>query len=292
MFGDKFERIQIKTSGADINLLHGGTGIPLLLLHGYPQTHFIWHEIAPKLANDFHVICPDLRGYGDSSKPPSSSDHYTYSKRAMAQDMIEVMESLGYSEFAVAGHDRGARVTHRMALDYPEKITKACVMDIAPTHYMFNNTNQHFATGYYHWFFLTQPDGLPEHMIGLEPAYYLKEKLKRWSAPNMQFASEAVDEYVRCFSKPDSIHATCEDYRAAASIDLEHDEADIDKKVECPLLVLWGAKGFVHRSYDVLDVWKQYANDIDGKSLDCGHFLPEEAPNEVYEELHQFFVNE
>ena len=289
MFGEKFEKIQIKTSGADINLLHGGSGNPLLLLHGYPQTHVIWHEVAPYLANHFHVICPDLRGYGDSSMPPSSPDHYTYSKRAMAQDMIEMMASLGYSEFSVAGHDRGARVTHRMALDYPQKIKKACVMDIAPTHYMFKNTDQHFATGYYHWFFLIQPDGLPEYMINLEPEYYLKEKLKRWSAPGTNFTKKAVDEYIRCFSKPESIHASCEDYRAAASIDLQHDESDISNKVECPLLVLWGSKGFVHRTYDILDVWRKYAKHVEGKSLACGHFLPEEAPELIREELLRFF---
>lgn len=288
-FGDNFNNIQIKTGGAEINLVHGGSGNPLLLLHSYPQTHVIWHQIAPRLAHSFHVICPDLRGYGDSSKPPSTPDHYPYSKRAMAQDMVEVMASLGYSEFLVAGHDRGARVTHRMALDYPERIKKACVMDIAPTHHMFKTTDQHFATSYYHWFFLIQPDGLPEHMINADPAYYLTEKLKRWSAPGAVFADEAVAEYVRCFSRPESIHASCEDYRAAASIDLVHDEEDMDKKVECPLLVLWSAKGFVDRTYDVLRVWHECAEQIEGRTLDCGHFLPEESPAAVCDELLRFF---
>ncbi len=291
MFPNDFDTVQIKTSGAEINLVHGGSGRPLLLLHGYPQTHVIWHEIAPQLANSFHVICPDLRGYGDSSKPPSSSDHYPYSKRAMAQDMIEVMASLGYSEFFVAGHDRGARVAHRMALDYPDKIIKACVMDIAPTYHMFKTTDQNFATGYYHWFFLIQPDGLPEHMINADPAYYLTEKLKRWSAPNMKFADEAVTEYIRCFSKPEVVHASCEDYRAAASIDLKHDEEDLNNKIHCPLLVLWGEKGFVNRSYDVLAVWDERADQIEGRTLDCGHFLPEEAPIDVLSELQRFFAN-
>jgi haloacetate dehalogenase len=291
MFGDAFDSVQINTSGAEINLVHGGSGSPLLLLHGYPQTHVIWHEVAPRLAHNFHVICPDLRGYGDSSKPPSTPDHYPYSKRAMAQDMVDVMASLGYSEFLVAGHDRGGRVTHRMVLDYPERIKKACVMDIAPTHHMFKTADQNFATGYYHWFFLIQPDGLPEHMINADPAYYLMEKLKRWSAPGAVFADEAVAEYVRCFSKPESIHASCEDYRAAASIDLQHDEEDMDKKVECPLLALWGAKGFVNRTYDVLRVWYERAEQIAGKALDCGHFLPEEAPAAVCDELVWFFGN-
>ena len=291
MFTSDFVKVQIKTSGADINLVHGGSGSPLLLLHGYPQTHVIWHEIAPRLAQNFHVICPDLRGYGDSSKPPSTSDHYTYSKRAMAQDMVEVMASLGHSEFFVAGHDRGARVAHRMALDYPQKIKKACVMDIAPTHYMFQATDQHFATGYYHWFFLIQPDGLPERMIGADPAYYLNEKLKRWSAPGAVFEDAAVAEYVRCFSQSDTIHASCEDYRAAASIDLKHDEEDKNKKIMCPLLVLWGAKGFINRSYDVLGVWREYAKHVTGTALNCGHFLPEEAPTAVGNALLQFFDN-
>lgn len=291
MFGDDFVRVQIKTSGAEINLVHGGSGIPLLLLHGYPQTHVIWHKVAPQLADSFHVVCPDLRGYGDSSKPPSTPDHYSYSKRAMAQDMAEVMTSLGYRNFFVAGHDRGARVTHRMVLDHPERVKKACVMDIAPTYHMFKTTDQRFATGYYHWFFLIQPNGLPEHLIGADPAYYLTEKLQRWSAPGAVFTDEAVAEYVRCFSESEAIHASCEDYRAAASIDLEHDEEDIDKKVHCPLLVLWGSKGFVHRIYDVISVWRDRAEQVEARALDCGHFLPEEASAAVCEELFRFFGN-
>jgi haloacetate dehalogenase len=289
MFGKEFNDTQVKTSGAEIHLVHGGAGHPLLLLHGYPQTHVIWHKLAPRLVNGFHIICPDLRGYGDSSKPTSTADHYPYSKRAMAQDMVEVMASFGYREFFVAGHDRGARVTHRLALDHAEKVKKACVMDIAPTYHMFKTTDQHFATGYYHWFFLIQPDGLPEHMIGADPAYYLTEKLKRWSAPGAEFADEAVAEYLRCFSKPEAIHASCEDYRAASGIDLKHDEQDMKKKLQCPLLVLWGAKGFVHRTYDVLGVWRERAEHVEGKALECGHFLPEEAPAAVCDELLRFF---
>jgi haloacetate dehalogenase len=289
MFGKEFNDTQVKTSGAEIHLVHGGAGHPLLLLHGYPQTHVMWHKLAPRLVNGFHIICPDLRGYGDSSKPASTADHYPYSKRAMAQDMVEVMASFGYREFFVAGHDRGARVTHRLALDHAEKVKKACVMDIAPTYHMFKTTDQHFATGYYHWFFLIQPDGLPEHMIGADPAYYLTEKLKRWSAPGAEFADEAVAEYLRCFSKPEAIHASCEDYRAASGIDLKHDEQDVKKKLQCPLLVLWGAKGFVHRTYDVLGVWRERAEHVEGKALECGHFLPEEAPAAVCDELLRFF---
>lgn len=289
IFDPRFRTQRISTSGAEINLVHAGAGMPLLLLHGYPQTHAMWHAVAPLLAEHFHVICPDLRGYGDSSKPSSTQDHFTYSKRAMVRDMVEVMAELGYEKFAVAGHDRGARVVHRLALDYPDRVSKACVMDIAPTHHMFKTTDQLFATKYYHWFFLIQPDGLPEKMIGADPGYYLREKLRRWSAPAAIFNQQAVDEYVRCFSNPATIHASCEDYRAAASIDMLHDEQDMDKKVQCPLLVLWGDKGFVNRNYDVLAVWRERAEDVQGYTIDSGHFLPEEAPAAVYQALLEFF---
>lgn len=290
LFGDNFRQVRIAAEGAKIHLVHGGGGPPLLLLHGYPQTHAMWHAVAPRLAERFHVICPDLRGYGDSSAPPSSNDHLPYSKRAMAQDMVEVMAALGHAEFFVAGHDRGARVAHRMALDHPRRVRRACVIDIAPTHHMFMTADRHFATGYYHWFFLIQPNGLPERMIGADPAYFLAEKLKRWSAPGTRFADDAVAEYLRCFCRPEAIHASCEDYRAAASIDLVHDEADRRRKVHCPLLVLWGDKGFVHRTYDVLTVWRDYAEQVEGGALPCGHFLPEEAPAEVCEALTRFFA--
>ncbi len=288
--GENFKKVRIQTSGAAINVLHGGQGSqPLLLLHGYPQTHFMWHRIIPFLTPHFHVVCPDLRGYGDSEKPHSAADHSTYSKRTMAADMAELMTELGHQQFPVAGHDRGARVVHRMALDYPERISRACVMDIAPTLHMFTHTDQQFATGYYHWFFLIQPDGLPERMIGYDPGYYLIEKLKRWSGPDAQFDPDAVAEYVRCFSDPAAIHASCEDYRAAATIDLQHDEQDRHRKIQCPLLVLWGNQGFVHRTYDVLAVWGEYAQQVEGLSLDCGHFLPEEAPEPVAGALLDFF---
>lgn len=284
-----FSETRITTSGAEIHCVHGGSGPPLLLLHGYPQTHMIWHAVAPALAADFHVICPDLRGYGDSSKPPGEPDHSNYAKRAMAQDMVELMAQLGYERFALAGHDRGARVAHRLTLDYPERVERVCVMDIAPTLHMFDHTDQAFATGYYHWFFLIQPDGLPEHMIGLDPDYYLGEKLKRWSGPGATFSPRAVAEYSRCFGETEAIHASCEDYRAAASIDLAHDRADRSRRIECPLLVLWGNQGFVHRSYDLLDVWRDYALDVSGFALESGHFLPEEAPDAVIDALRAFF---
>lgn len=289
LFGPGFKQAVVQTSGARINYIHGGDGPPLLLIHGYPQSHVMWHLVAPRLAQYFHVICPDLRGYGDSSKPDGVADHSNYSKREMALDMVELMRELGYQQFNVAGHDRGARVTHRMMLDHPQAVLKACVMDIAPTHHMFATTDQAFATAYYHWFFLIQPDGLPERMISADPDFYLKEKLRRWSAPGARYSEEAVAEYLRCFSDPDTIHATCEDYRAAASIDLQHDEADMHTRVETPLLVLWGTQGFVNRNYAVLDVWRERAANVQGKALNSGHFLPEETPDEVTDELLKFF---
>jgi len=289
MFMNNLKNEKIKSNGIDINVAHGGKGEPLLLLHGYPQTHLMWHKTAPTLSEKFYIICPDLRGYGDSSKPKGQPDHSNYSKRTMAADMAVVMKYLGFSSFFAAGHDRGGRVLHRMCLDYPEMVSKACVMDIAPTYHMFTTADKEFATGYYHWFFLIQPDGLPEKLIGEDPEYYLAEILKRWSGKNKNFDPEAVREYSRCFSDPACIHGSCEDYRAAASIDLIHDEEDMDKKISCPLLVLWGNEGFVHRKYDVLDTWKQRASDARGKALNSGHFIPEENPNQVLDELMRFF---
>lgn len=292
MLSKEFNKIQISTKGAAIFMEHGGSGQPLLFLHGYPQTHMMWHQVASQFTSQFRVLCPDLRGYGDSAKPKSTPDHRFYSKRAMAQDMVELMDYFGYREFSVVGHDRGARVAHRLALDYPDRVKKVCIMDIVPTYHMFKHTDQAFATGYYHWFFLIQPNGLPEKLISTNPAYYLMEKLKRWSAPDAQFAPQAVSEYIRCFSNPETIRASCDDYRAAASIDLEHDEASLGQKIRCPLLVLWGVKGFVHRTYDVLAVWRQYAEQVEGQALDCGHFLPEEKPEDVVPALQAFLAKE
>ncbi len=288
---EPFHYRTIAVDGVDINLAEGGAGRPLLLLHGYPQTHLMWHRVAPALAREFRVICPDLRGYGDSGKPDSDPDHSAYSKRRMAVDMVSVMAELGYPRFSVAGHDRGARVVHRLCLDYPDQVERACVMDIAPTLHMFEHTDQAFATGYYHWFFLIQPDGLPERMIGQDPGYFLREKLRRWSAPGAVFDEAAVADYVRCFASPGAVHASCEDYRAAVSVDLEHDREDrrAGHRVSCPLLVLWGSRRFVHRTYDVLSVWRDYGEDVSGTALDCGHFLPEEAPEAVQDELRRFF---
>ncbi len=283
--------MQIKTTGASIHLLKAGSGYPLLLLHGYPQTHIMWHRIAPRLAESFTVVLPDLRGYGDSSKPEGEPDHSNYSKRAMAQDMVEVMSQLGYDEFYVVGHDRGARVTHRMALDHVQCVKKAAVLDIAPTYKMYMSTDKEFATIYYHWFFLIQPADFPERLIAAQPEYFLRSSLRRWAGDPSAIASEAMAEYIRCFSDPASIHATCEDYRAAASIDLQHDETDMQQKVGCPLLVLWGEKGFVGRKYDVLATWRERADHVQGQAIPSGHFLPEEAPEETYKALQPFLLN-
>jgi haloacetate dehalogenase len=283
-----FEQLRIKTGGAEINLRRGGEGPPLLLLHGYPQTHVMWHKIAPRLAERFTLVMPDLRGYGDSAKPPGGADHAAYSKRAMARDQAEVMDALGFANFAVVGHDRGARVTHRLCLDNPERVTRAAVLDIAPTLTMYEGADMAFATAYYHWFFLIQPYDLPERLIGGDPDFYLEKKIGAWSRIAGCFDPEAVAEYQRCFRDPEMIHATCEDYRAAAGIDLEHDRADLDRRVTCPLLVLWGAKGVIERSYDVLAVWRERAAEVSGRALPCGHFLPEEAPEETLGELLAF----
>ena len=284
-----FERERIQTSETEIELVRGGEGPPVLLLHGYPQTHAMWHLVVPRLAEDFTVVAADLRGYGDSSKPFGEEDHSTYSKRAMAGDQAAVMESLGFDSFAVVGHDRGGRVAHRMALDYPDRVTKLAVLDIVPTRHIFETVGKELATAYYHWFFYIQPYDLPETLIGGNPSYYLRKKLGGWGTSLETFTQEALAEYERCFDTA-TIHASCEDYRAAASIDLTHDGKDQDEghKVECPLLALWGGRGVMERLYDVEAVWREYATDVRGKPLDAGHFLAEERPRETIRELKEF----
>lgn len=283
-----FEQRRVATGGTEINLRLGGRGPALLLLHGYPQTHVMWHRIAPRLAERFTVVCADLRGYGDSGRPESGPDHAAYSKRAMAQDMAEVMTALGFERFSVVGHDRGARVTHRLLLDHGARVEKAAVLDIAPTLDMYECTDRAFAEAYYHWFFLIQPFDLPERMIGADPDYYLEKKIGKWSKVGGCFDAEALAEYKRCFRAPGTIHATCEDYRAAAGIDLEHDRADRDRKIAVPLLVLWGKLGVIERCYDVLALWSARAERVSGRALPCGHFLAEEAPEETLEALLAF----
>ena len=291
MFEGFSNRFVTVSGGVRLRVRVGGSGPAVLLLHGYPQTHVCWHKVAPLLvAAGFTVIVSDLRGYGDSDKPPAGGDHQAYSKRAMAADQVEMMATLGFERFFLAGHDRGARVAHRLGLDHPGAVRRMAVLDIAPTQTMYALTDREFATGYYHWFFLIQPAPLPERLIGADPEFFLRHKLAAWSQGNMAaFSEEAIGEYVRCFSDPASIAATCEDYRAAASIDLVHDAQDQDRRLEAPLLALWGARGLVHRLYDVLETWREKARDVEGHSLPCGHFLPEERPAETARALTDFF---
>jgi len=280
--------MRVAADGAEIHTLVAGSGLPVLLLHGYPQTHLMWRHLAPRLAEEFTVVVTDLRGYGDSSKPASDEAHLAYSKRRMADDQVQVMKALGHEAFFVVGHDRGARVGHRMALDHPQLVQRLAVLDIVPTWELFTTTDKTFAEGYYHWFFLSQPAGFPEHLIGLDPDFFLREKLSRSAADAYVFEEPVMEEYLRCFKDPEMIRASCEDYRAAASIDLEHDEADRERKLECPLLALWGAKALMGKTRDVLNTWREYAKDVRGKALPCGHYLPEESPEETLTALLPF----
>ena len=264
----------------------GGSGPPLLLLHGYPQTHLMWRKLAPRLAAEFTVVAPDLRGYGDSSKPPAGPDLMNYSKRALAQDQVEVMAALGFERFMVAGHDRGARVAHRLARDHPERIERLALLDIVPTLYRFETIDQKAATSSYHWFFLTQPGGLPERLIGAEPEFFLGSMLRDPTA----FEPEIFAEYLRCFRNPETIRATCDEYRAGASIDLVHDRTDRGRSLMMPLLVLWGERSSQGSGYDVLGVWRDHAENVSGHAVASGHFLPEEAPDETYQALRGFFA--
>lgn len=279
----------IKTSAATIYTVIGGQGEPLLLLHGYPQTHLMWGKIANFLAEDFTVVATDLRGYGASSKPPGKSDHSNYAKRIMAQDQVEVMSQLGYNTFYLVGHDRGARVAHRLTLDYPEKVKKLALLDILPTYDLYQTSDQDFATAYYHWFFLIQPYPFPETLISNNAEYWLRHCLSQWSKVKNAFNEATIVEYLNHFNNWATIHSTCEDYRAAASIDLIHDQLDLNQKITCPLLVLWGKQGIIGQKYDVLASWSTRAINLHGKELDCGHFLAEEAPKESYQALKTFF---
>ena len=285
-----FERHRVEASGTEVNLVRGGEGPPVLLLHGYPQTHAMWHEVAPMLVEaGFTVVAADLRGYGDSSKPEGDEAHVTYSKRAMADDQARAMSSLGFDRFAVVGHDRGGRVGHRMALDHPGRVTKLAVLDILPTRHLFSTVDRGLAMDYYHWFFLAQPYDFPEKLIGGSRDYFLRSVLGRYGSTAETFSPEALAEYERCFDER-TVHASCEDYRAAASVDLSHDESDRDngRRVECPLLALWGKNGAMHKLYDVLEVWRAYAGDVRGGPVDAGHYLAEERPEETTRELATF----
>ena len=276
-----FDAENVCTTGAIIRTLRRGSGPPLLLLHGYPQTHVIWHKIARQLTRRFTVVLTDLRGYGDSSKPDGGLRHANYSFRAMAQDQLEVMRLMGYQQFYVGSHDRGARTAHRLCLDYPKAVRKVALLEIVPTLRMYRDTSKEFATKYMWWFFLIQKAPLPEHMIGADPNFFLDEHFEVQNGTPGALTAEALQEYRRCFCTPETIHATCEDFRAAAEIDLEMDEADekAGHKIEAPVLALWGAKGAVGKLWNVLEVWSQHANaPAQGRALDGGHYLAEEQP--------------
>jgi haloacetate dehalogenase len=281
---DGFTSESIETGEATIRVRHGGSGPPLLLLHGHPQTHVMWHRVAPLLAERFTVVVTDLRGYGESSKPPTTPDHEPYSKRAMARDQVAVMQQLGFERFFVAGHDRGGRVAYRLALDHPECIAKLAVLDIVPTGEAFRRADMAFGLGYWHWFFLAQPTPFPERLIGHDPdAFYFR-------GDRAIFHPEALAAYLRAVHDPATIHAMCEDYRAGATIDYALDEADRGRRrIACPVLALWGAHGSLPHWYDVLAIWRDWADEVQGQGLECGHYLAEEAPAETADELQRFF---
>jgi haloacetate dehalogenase len=284
-----FQRFRRSTSGAEINGVVGGSGPPVLLLQGWPQTHLEWRHVAPVLAQRFTVVATDLRGYGDSSKPQSGENHAGYSKRALAQDQVEVMRQLGFERFAVVGHDRGGRVACRMALDHPQAVTRLALLDIVPTRTVYTQVSKNLATWYFHWFFLIQPEPLPEMLLGGQAEPFLRNFAFRGLIPDA--IDEAVfAEYLRCFANPQTLHAMCEDYRAGASIDLQHDEADLGTLLPCPTLVLWGVHGAMHRLFDVLETWRPRAPDAQGKALPAGHWLPEECPNELAATLVEFLA--
>jgi haloacetate dehalogenase len=276
-----FDDFLVSVNGVDIRGVKGGHGPPLLLLHGYPQTHVMWHKVAPSLARHFTVVAADLRGSGGSSKPASAPDHGTYSKRAMAGDMRGLMESMGFPRFAVLAHDRGARVAHRLALDAPDSVVRMVLLDIAPTREMYARGDGAFARTYWHWFFLIQPSPMPERMIGADPRAYWLEKCGRGSAGLEPFTPETLAAYLEAFDDPEAIAASCEDYRAAATIDLRHDDEDGGRKVTCPVRVLWGKRGAIEAHFDCLALWRERAEIVDGEALMGGHYLAEEVPEEV-----------
>lgn len=284
-----FDLQYIDTGEATIRARIGGSGPPLLLLHGNPQTHMMWHRIAPALAERFTVVAADLRGYGESSRPPSAADHEPYSKRAMARDQVAVMRHFGFERFAVAGHDRGGRCAYRMALDHPERVERLAVLDILPTLEHYRRTGMAFAMGYWHWFFLPQPWPLPEKLIGGDPEWFFRRNWPAASAPPPFFDPEALADYWRAFSEPQTVHAICEDYRAAATYDLRLDEADFgSRRIACPVLVLWGRQGILEKLYDPVEVWRGWADDVRGHAIESGHYLAEENPEATLAALLDF----
>ena len=263
---------------------------PLVLLHGYPQTSAMWHGVAPILARSFQVICPDLRGYGQSDKPASDAAHAPYAKRAMANDIVAIMRRLGHERFLVGAHDRGARVAHRMGLDHPDRVAAMALLDIAPTREMYAGTSTEFAQAYWHWFFLTQPSPLPEQMIGADPEGFWKLKCINQAGGENPFALDALAEYLAAFADPAAIHASCEDYRAAATIDIAHDDADQGRKLHMPVLTLWAKRGVIEMCFDALALWRQRAERVEGEALNTTHYMAEEIPDEIAARMSDFYI--
>lgn len=287
---ERFQRHECDVNGVRIAYRKGGSGPPLLLLHGYPQTHVMWHEVADLLAERFTVVAADLRGYGDSGKPQGGDDHSAYSKREMARDQVQLMRTLGFERFDILAHDRGARVAHRLAMDHAQAVRRLILLDIAPTLAMYSQTNETFARAYWHWFFLIRPAPLPETLLQADPELVLRSAVATRADHIQPFSDAAYAEYLRCMKLPGTIHAFCEDYRASAGIDLEHDRQDraAGRLIQAPLLVLWGVKGVVQRCFDPLKEWREVAVDVRGKALPAGHYLAEEVPELLLEEALAF----
>ena len=293
---ENFETGRATVNGVGIHYRKGGSGPPLLLLHGHPETHVMWHKIAPDLAERFTVVASDLRGYGDSDKPPAGEENIGYSKRTLAQDQVALMAELGYQDFFLVGHDRGSRVAHRMVLDHPKCVRRVVMLDTIPVDTAFGNVNSDLATAWFHWFFMRRPEPFPETMIGGNVEFYMRHLMDSWSTVPGAFTEEAFAEYLRCFEKPETIHASCQEYRAI-TLDLKHHASDRDKKVACPLLVLWGGSRETHPGWstnvvDPLTAWRERCDDARSRPLDCGHFLPEEAPEETLQEILSFLSEE
>ncbi len=287
---ENFETFDIDCNGVNVHGVAGGEGPPLLLLHGYPQTHAMWHKVAPDLARHYRVVAADLRGYGRSGKPETDADHSPYSKRAMASDLIALMNQMGFAQFRIVAHDRGARVAHRMAMDWPDSVIEMILLDIAPTREMYQLADTAFARAYWHWYYLITPAPFPEKMIERDPEHYWLSKCGSGAAGLEPFSPDALEDYLACFADPDVIHASCEDYRAAIGIDIQHDDADGDRKVECPLRVIWGERGVIEQCFDALALWRLRASNVSGFSLPGGHYLAEELPDAVYQSIREFFT--
>ena len=294
---ENFERSQIDGDGCRINVIHGGTGPAVLLLHGYPQSHVEWHKVAPRLATHFSVVCPDLRGYGDSEKPPSTNDDLsTYCKKTSARDQMAVMRQLGHHQFHLVGHDRGVRVGLRLALDYPDSVLSFTNLDVMPSMEAFENMDASLAYSWFHWLLMRQPSPLPETIFSANPKLFLDFFLENWTSVPNSFTEPAYKEYLRCFSDPETVRAMCADYRSV-TLDMEHDDADRGIKLSCPVLVLWGSNmskrpGWqTGNNLDMMSVWRVRASNVRGKALECGHFIPEEKPDELVSELFDFILS-